>query len=425
MNELVYNILSYASEWAKLTVVCIGLLGLEISGKKQAMASGFLSLLFIIIGTSVTNFDKDLLFLIFGCVAILSVICALYQKKDSIVVILAYIWICNIDIVILFLCQYIIFSETSVSGIGEVALNSVSLLFFALGVLLIRKKKSLVVISQVPKRYLILITIGCLAIGMYISSLELFAAQEGYNAYVKKAIFWVMLGSLIFVAVGITCIQVLVSIQKMVYEKKYHEKLMESQEKYYVDMLEKIDDTRRFRHDIREHLYCMQVLLSDKKIHELEEYFDKINGAFQEIDMGIKTGSRIVDVIINDLNKQFEDVNIVWSGKLHADIVLDQVSACTIFYNLLKNAMEGAEHAEQKEVMVTVKQLEKKNIVVIQNSYTEEPRMVAGKFVSKKKEYGHGYGMTNVQECLQRVGGLFQFEYGNNLFKTKLIIPIA
>lgn len=123
--------------------------------------------------------------------------------------------------------------------------------------------------------------------------------------------------------------------------------LLESQRKYYVMLLEKEEQTKAFRHDIRNHLYCMKALFDNEDYKSLGDYFNKFNIVLNDLDKGIHTGNNLIDVILNDINGKYTQTEIKWTGLLDENLKIDQPDLCTVFSNLLINAFEAADKCEK------------------------------------------------------------------------------
>lgn len=58
-------------------------------------------------------------------------------------------------------------------------------------------------------------------------------------------------------------------------EQDMNRKILDAQANYYTLLLEKNKEIRAFRHDIKNHLYCMTILGKQGQYGELQEYLEK------------------------------------------------------------------------------------------------------------------------------------------------------
>ena len=64
-------------------------------------------------------------------------------------------------------------------------------------------------------------------------------------------------------------------------------------------------------------------------------------------------------------------------------------------------------------------------IVEVTNSSFEVPKHNGKCYLSSKAEKGHGYGIANVRECLDKIGGEFRLRFENGLADAEIFIPDA
>lgn len=200
-------------------------------------------------------------------------------------------------------------------------------------------------------------------------------------------------------------------------------KILDAQANYYTLLLEKNKEIRAFRHDIKNHLYCMTILGKQGQYGELQEYLEKISHSLERTGFDINTGNEMVSAILNDLSCKYKEVHCEWHGKLQSPFTLSNYDICTIFYNLLCNAFEAAEKTKQKEITVQVKYLNDALYVVVQNYFEQNPVKEKGVFISSKTEGDHGFGIENAKMSIEQNGGVYEARVEGNRFITEIIIP--
>ncbi len=201
---------------------------------------------------------------------------------------------------------------------------------------------------------------------------------------------------------------------------KTNEKLLKSQEEYYTMLLEKEEETKKFRHDIQNHIYCMHTLLNNKDYDELGRYFKRMDSDLKNLKGGIHTGNSLVNAIVNSIKNKYSDVKINWKGDIPINLCLSSMDLCTIFSNLISNAFEAACQADKKEVDVSIKVIETKLLIVVSNYTKEKPDIIDGKIKSSKKEKNHGYGIKNIKKCVENNEGDFNITFVDNIFTAEV-----
>jgi len=187
-------------------------------------------------------------------------------------------------------------------------------------------------------------------------------------------------------------------------------------------LLKKEDETKKFRHDIKNHIFCMYTLFKNKKYDELERYFLDMQNTLEILRSGVNTGNVLIDAIINDISSCHKDVSLVWKGCMPNSMKISSMNLCTVFSNLISNAYEAAEKADDKRVFVSVKVLETNLFVSVKN-HAAEPVTADGSIISSKTESGHGYGISNVRQCVEEIKGSFNIGFENGVFTAEVIFP--
>ncbi len=205
--------------------------------------------------------------------------------------------------------------------------------------------------------------------------------------------------------------------------------LQESQQNYYETLLEKEEETRRFRHDILNHFMCIQAL-AEKEPEHVADYVQDLQEKMIQIQKKCyQTGNTIVDIItnqyINQLKEQVENVQVEISGKCTEQLSMKQADLCTVYSNLLKNAVE--EIARQKDGKRYLKVMIFQNpsglkieIVNSTEGITDDSFLLQTK---KKDTRNHGIGLKNVKDTVERQNGIFEYNYRENLFWVTVMIP--
>lgn len=232
------------------------------------------------------------------------------------------------------------------------------------------------------------------------------------------------------IAVG-TLIQISVVIlllsSRNEYKKREHviNGYLEEQVKYYEYLNKRETETKKFRHDIREHLYLLQSLLKEHKMDEFNDYLNEIAGEVDTFAMEVQVGNDIVNAVINKQKQEAESNGIQMTVKGHfpAECYVSAYHLCTIFSNLLSNAIEASKKTEKKQIWVICKYLEDDILIEIGNYYTEKVQVKDGKLVSSKEKADfHGWGMRNVEESVRGCDGIMDIDMREGKFVVSVCI---
>lgn len=422
MEHLIYYILSFTVEFLKLLLVGILFCKLQIVNKK-GMLMGYVLILsilsFILLRYNIQNLE-----IVDGIVAAILLCIGASSPKKLGILSISYIGVCLVDM--LFATLYFVIFNADVGETAEniwlsFALDSALVLVLTM-ILLIKKKIKIVSISHISFKHYMLLLITGIAFAYYLTAAWVLGLDKGNSMENRLTVLSLNLSGLIFMAI---CFAYIVNSQRKTHLKNENEVkslLLKSQEEYYAMLLNKNEETRKFRHDISNHLYCMYTLFKQGEYEKLDDYFQDMNVSLNELKAEISTGNSIVDGIIYDLKGQYKEVKFKWKGKIPSELSLTNMDICTIFANLLKNAFESAIETEEKIVEVSAKMQGGNLFVSIINHTKQTPQIVNGVFISSKKTAGHGYGMKNVKECLKKNQGYLETKYEDGVFIVEVIL---
>ena len=207
---------------------------------------------------------------------------------------------------------------------------------------------------------------------------------------------------------------------------KTEQVINEMQKKYYLTLLEKEEETRKYRHDMNNHLLCLREM-SDKDskiqryIDELQKQMDNIGGKSYE------TGSEILNIILTTQLPLNENIKVLTLGKIKADPDISDVDFCIIISNLLKNAIEEVTRNNYSDeyIKIILKTGNTYLIIEIKNPSTALIKTETGKIVTHKYDKkNHGFGLQNVSEAVERNGGTFSIESDGVEVTAKVILKL-
>lgn len=204
---------------------------------------------------------------------------------------------------------------------------------------------------------------------------------------------------------------------------KVNQNLLESKERYYQMLLEKEEETRRFRHDISSHLTCVKRLLEENKKQEAEEYLSDLGGAMHELTVKHQTGNTLVNAIVNDISERYADVVLDWKGHLPKQMEMSDMDVCVIFSNLLENAFFAASACKDGVVNVTVESVSGALTIIMENNMARSIEEKEGKMITQKADkQNHGFGTRNVRDCVTKNDGMITFDYTESRFTVKVVL---
>lgn len=202
--------------------------------------------------------------------------------------------------------------------------------------------------------------------------------------------------------------------------------LMEKQLEYYqnLDIMDK--ELRKFHHDIHNHFVCLQKLVENDNQLELQQYFQDLMDTYSENDSLYFSGNLIVDSILNyNLTHLCKDnVETVVYGTLPQIDTLSSMDLCTVFSNMLSNAIKGANAStmDNPELIIHFQHGDKYFSITISNSTALTADNGHTSF--SKKDRNHGYGIHKIEEVTEKYQGIFEQTQKDGLFTMQIFLPI-
>ena len=245
-------------------------------------------------------------------------------------------------------------------------------------------------------------------------------------------------GYIVYTTISFICVMLLCSLtwfilnlHKKVTELSAEQNtLLTAQKEYYLSLLEKEEETRRYRHDMNNHLMCLDALLDKDDNPELKEYINNLQKEFRPISDSIyQTGNTIITAITaHYLSSVDENTSVNITGRLSKELKINNTDLCSIYSNLVKNAVEELDRIEKglsKEINISFKTGEKFAEISVSNTMKTPSsfRGFASKTVKEDKE-NHGYGIQNINRTVAKNNGTFNINKDNDLFCCKVILPL-
>ncbi len=180
-------------------------------------------------------------------------------------------------------------------------------------------------------------------------------------------------------------------------------------------------------HDIRKHLKVTETLLSQHDVEESRAYLAEVSNHLENL---FSTGCLPLDSALTVRKKLLEQNKIGFIYEL-CDLQKLPLSAsdfCAIIMNLLDNASEACEryYGETFEHFVKLSIRHHENMFFIEctNPCPNTPlQKKNGRYISLKKESGHGYGLLSIEHIVDKIHGICSFKQEGRYFKAYIALP--
>lgn len=206
-----------------------------------------------------------------------------------------------------------------------------------------------------------------------------------------------------------------------------NKKYLRMEEEHYLYLDEREKNTKKFRHDIRNHMQMLKVLCSEQKYDELQKYIGTIDEKLESYGRNIHVNYGIADAILNQYDKVCQEKKIDFSVKGHFPnrCEIEAFDVCTIFSNLLSNAVEAAYECAEKKIVVDIRYNEEDDTIFIKtyNTYAGDLNYDGKKIItSKTDKENHGYGLQNIKDSVEKYGGNVKIIAEEGIFSVNIMM---
>lgn len=198
---------------------------------------------------------------------------------------------------------------------------------------------------------------------------------------------------------------------------------LNDQKQHYEYLKQRERETKKFRHDLKNHMYLLNNMYTQGNLEEFHTYLEQINQKIGSFGNPISVNNEIADAIFNKFYYEGKEQGILFNiqGHFPSECNIQAYDLCTILSNLLSNAMHAQTECEGGTVDVSIRYTDREITLKIENHYLHEPLQTEGMFQTQKPDKAnHGFGLENVRECVEKNRGQIVIETGNNHFEVML-----
>lgn len=196
---------------------------------------------------------------------------------------------------------------------------------------------------------------------------------------------------------------------------------------HYAEVENMYRQTRGWRHDYRNHIQVLSSYADKGDLEAVKKYLRELAEDLNTVDMVLKTGNKMTDVILNSKISLAKAQRIAVRADAHVPVSLSigEVDLCIILGNLFDNAIEACRSLPEEERLIRVYMDMKNTQLYISFTNTtalkKQPKE-NGRFRTTKGE-GHGYGLVRIDTIIERYQGYISRNSEDGAFTTEILIP--
>lgn len=192
-------------------------------------------------------------------------------------------------------------------------------------------------------------------------------------------------------------------------------------------IMESGNRVRALRHDMKNHILALQVLVQRNEAEETNKYLDSMKNFMTNPEEYVKTGNDTVDSLLNyKIQKANEVLNVVETKiSIPEQLCLRSFDLNVLLGNLLDNAIDASMQTEDKKLKITIR-LDRG--ILFLNIYNSCQRIADGKSdfsdTTKEDKVNHGIGLKNVRRIVEKYHGDITFLYENGSVETNVMMYV-
>lgn len=330
-----------------------------------------------------------------------------------------------IDLFFWSICINVIFRDLKKDSVfvDQIA-NACGVFFWLVTVILLRKEKKIInqCFFQMPKRYFFTLLSILLGLTVVVGSIQFSLLEENFPETLRR--FSLLTGLIVTLLVLIGCIAfiyTLYSKKELETAREIEKVRLDSQQKYYEDVLKKDEGIRQFRHDITKHMSVIKKLCEKNNIEEAKRYVDLLYVDYQQYEV-VYTGNIVSDCFISstiDNLRSEPEFEYKIIGKFPEQIRISNNDLCIVLANALENAQNALKKVDgKKELRIAIKNYKERIFLTIENTALAEDTKNLYNGITQ----GHGYGTVNMKRVVEKYGGTIEFLFEKNIFTVKIFI---
>lgn len=209
---------------------------------------------------------------------------------------------------------------------------------------------------------------------------------------------------------------------------------------YYDGVKQEQTQVRTLRHDLRNHLTALQGLLARGETQQAQDYAAQLAQSSALIGGARLCENEVANIVLSGKAAGMEASGVTpdFSVSLPEPLPLPAPELCALFGNALDNALEAAQKAEDKTVLLRARADKGVLMLRVENALNAPLRRAELKektalhaerrteqFVTTKADVrAHGFGLAGMRDIAERHGGTLEATAENGRFTLLVCVPL-
>lgn len=252
------------------------------------------------------------------------------------------------------------------------------------------------------------------------------------NLFKIKSILGIATTIIAYVNIIISLISIVLFIKNKNEKDKYYlesivkDETLKLQEDYYQKLIDNYASLRNFKHNIKAHYHVLYKLIENDKHDDAKEYLENIFEKISSVDV-YSTNNLYISSILNSFDQTFKDnqINFDFSYNVNSVINMDNMDICSLFYNLVINAIEAnLKLSDNRYIILNVVNIKNNLLIKISNPIDDikEIKYIQERKSSKIDAENHGIGLQKIDEIVAKYNGKNEYRIEDNCLINQIVL---
>ena len=281
-------------------------------------------------------------------------------------------------------------------------------------------------LKNLPTRYyLIGFLCSFMATGLT-SYVEMEMEGRNYNERIMISILMMVTVELLYImCIGAAVIATFCKNYKE--ESLLKDEYLRLSKQHYETLLKNTQEIRSLRHDMQSHVNALSYFSKEKDWEKLQAYIEEVNENAQKVKpYTVNVNHGFINAILEDSLSKEPEIAFSCDGKIPADIQIDDFDLCTIFSNLIRNAVEACNRLSEdakKWIHLDLYMLQDNLYIRMENPVMSEINVqkLEGS-TSKEDKKNHGFGIYNLKNAVEKYQAEVSFDCEDQKFIAEIVL---
>lgn len=290
-----------------------------------------------------------------------------------------------------------------------------------------RRAVSTLVIGGVICAEIVFAVTGISDILSEINILSFFSFERFFIRYLNLDIFGMATSRLpLFIAFAAVVFVVMATAAVRSISMRSAQLTQKAEQEYYDEINRRYLESRKIRHDINNHLLAINALIETGNIEQAKRYISEVQEQTDLAAMPVKTGRDVLDALLFKKTEQAAEKGAAIQYEVSCpllDCSISDYDLCTIFGNILDNAIEAAKAGER--ISVSISKQHDMLYISCENPFDGELKRRGERIVTTKKDFtAHGFGLMRIRETAKRCGGDVNITSEGGVFHIEVLMNL-